>query len=96
MRCGLADNFIGNRACALYNRRMQTALDIRQKDLAIEMLYGHFFWSKRSGKSPIRLWLQTSSKKLTLNRDNLFSGHIFICRDLINTDYNISTDDGKF
>lgn len=55
MHCGVADNFIGNRACALYNRRMQTALDIRQKDLAIEMLYGHFFWSKRSGKSPVRL-----------------------------------------
>lgn len=25
----------------LYNQRMQTALDIRQKDLAVEMLYGH-------------------------------------------------------
>lgn len=56
MHCGVADNFIGNRACALYNRRMQTALDIRQKDLAIEMLYGHFFLEQTfSGKSPVRL-----------------------------------------
>lgn len=38
-------------AHALYNRRMQTALDTRQKDLAIEMLYGHFAGSKSSGGS---------------------------------------------
>lgn len=79
MRCEVADNFIGNRACALYNRRMQTALDTRQKDLAIEMLYGHFFWSKRSWQKSRTFVTANLVQKINFKaRRFIFRAHLYL------------------